>query len=117
MPSASVSKFEGVTILRLRPKRPGGTNSVRVPTYERARCRQRRPRNAPAADNLQVAGETLREADMKREIIRVEPLSTYLEKWKAPSGNVATVPPSSDMNSRRFTRSPRRRARAGYPAP
>jgi 2-iminobutanoate/2-iminopropanoate deaminase len=26
-----------------------------------------------------------REAALKREIIRVEPLSTYLEKWKAPT--------------------------------
>jgi 2-iminobutanoate/2-iminopropanoate deaminase len=25
---------------------------------------------------------------MKREIIRVEPLSTYLEKWKAPTSAV-----------------------------
>ncbi len=26
--------------------------------------------------------------DMKREIIRVEPLSTYLERWKAPASAV-----------------------------
>src|ERR1700749_2342859 len=29
-----------------------------------------------------------RERDMKREIIRVEPLSTWLEKWKAPTSAV-----------------------------
>src|ERR1700753_3407733 len=28
------------------------------------------------------------EKDMKREIIRVEPLSTYLERWKAPTSAV-----------------------------
>src|SRR6202012_205264 len=28
------------------------------------------------------------ERDMKREIIRVEPLSTYLERWKAPTSAV-----------------------------
>jgi len=27
-------------------------------------------------------------ADVKREIIRVEPLSTYLERWKAPTSAV-----------------------------
>jgi hypothetical protein len=30
-----------------------------------------------------------KKANMKREIIRVEPLSTYLEKWKAPTSAVA----------------------------
>jgi hypothetical protein len=29
-----------------------------------------------------------RRAGMKREIIRVEPLSSYLEKWKAPTSAV-----------------------------
>jgi hypothetical protein len=28
---------------------------------------------------------------MKREIIRVEPLSSYLEKWKAPTSAVTRV--------------------------
>jgi 2-iminobutanoate/2-iminopropanoate deaminase len=28
-------------------------------------------------------------ADMKREVIRVEPLSTYMENWKAPTSAVA----------------------------
>lgn len=29
-----------------------------------------------------------RRASMKREVIRVEPLSTYLERWKAPTSAV-----------------------------
>jgi hypothetical protein len=33
---------------------------------------------------------------------------------RAASGHVAAAPPSSVMNSRRLTRSPRRRARANY---
>ena len=33
----------------------------------------------------QVAPVITKKASMKREIIRVEPLSTYLEKWKAPT--------------------------------
>ncbi len=37
----------------------------------------------------QVAPENTRKAGMKRETIRVEPLSTYLEKWKAPTSAVA----------------------------
>src|SRR5262245_9812872 len=31
---------------------------------------------------------TIRETHMPREIIRVEPLSTYLERWKAPTSAV-----------------------------
>jgi 2-iminobutanoate/2-iminopropanoate deaminase len=37
----------------------------------------------------QVAPGITKKANMKREIIRVEPLSTYLEKWKAPTSAVA----------------------------
>ena len=37
---------------------------------------------------LATQGNT-RKAGMKREIIRVEPLSTYLDKWKAPTSAVA----------------------------
>ncbi len=33
---------------------------------------------------------------MKREIIRVEPLSTYLENWKAPTSAVAPNSTNSD---------------------
>ena len=29
---------------------------------------------------------------MKRQIIRVEPLSTYLERWKAPTSAVTRSP-------------------------
>jgi hypothetical protein len=40
----------------------------------------------------QVKGEAIQLASrrkvMKREIIRVEPLSTYLERWKAPTSAV-----------------------------
>ena len=36
----------------------------------------------------QVAPVITKKASMKREIIRVEPLSTYLEKWKAPTSAV-----------------------------
>ncbi len=36
----------------------------------------------------QAKPENTRKAGMKREIIRVEPLSTYLEKWKAPTSAV-----------------------------
>jgi 2-iminobutanoate/2-iminopropanoate deaminase len=36
----------------------------------------------------QAAPGESRKAGMKREIIRVEPLSTYLEKWKAPTSAV-----------------------------
>jgi 2-iminobutanoate/2-iminopropanoate deaminase len=32
--------------------------------------------------------DALTERNMKREIIRVEPLSTYLERWKAPTSAV-----------------------------
>jgi 2-iminobutanoate/2-iminopropanoate deaminase len=32
---------------------------------------------------------TTNEATMEREIIRVEPLSTYLEQWKAPTSAIA----------------------------
>jgi enamine deaminase RidA (YjgF/YER057c/UK114 family) len=44
-------------------------------------------------DNLEVvrAGQRttrLKERTVKREVIRVEPLSTYLEKWKAPTSAV-----------------------------
>src|ERR1700748_3280041 len=31
------------------------------------------------------------ESNMKREIIRVEPLSTYLERWKAPTSAVTKL--------------------------
>jgi 2-iminobutanoate/2-iminopropanoate deaminase len=37
----------------------------------------------------QVAPGITKKANMKREIIRVEPLSTYLDKWKAPTSAVA----------------------------
>src|ERR1700733_4371347 len=37
----------------------------------------------------QAAPGITKKANMKREIIRVEPLSTYLEKWKAPTSAVA----------------------------
>jgi 2-iminobutanoate/2-iminopropanoate deaminase len=37
----------------------------------------------------QVTAGNTRKTAMKREIIRVEPLSTYLEKWKAPTSAVA----------------------------
>jgi 2-iminobutanoate/2-iminopropanoate deaminase len=37
----------------------------------------------------QVAPGITKKANMKREIIRVEPLSTYLEKWRAPTSAVA----------------------------
>jgi 2-iminobutanoate/2-iminopropanoate deaminase len=37
----------------------------------------------------QVAPGNKRKANKRREIIRVEPLSTYLEKWKAPTSAVA----------------------------
>ena len=36
----------------------------------------------------QVTPGNARRAGMKREVIRVEPLSTYLEKWKAPTSAV-----------------------------
>jgi hypothetical protein len=35
---------------------------------------------------------------------------------RAASGHVAAAPPSSEINSRLFTRSPRRQARAASPA-
>ena len=37
----------------------------------------------------QVTAGNTRKTAMKREIIRVEPLSTYLENWKAPTSAVA----------------------------
>ena len=37
----------------------------------------------------QVAPGITKKEKMKREIIRVEPLSTYLDKWKAPTSAVA----------------------------
>lgn len=37
----------------------------------------------------QVAPAATKKANMKREIIRVEPLSSYLDKWKAPTSAVA----------------------------
>ena len=42
----------------------------------------------------QITPGNARKTDMKREIIRVEPLSTYLEKWKAPTSAVTR---SGDM--------------------
>jgi 2-iminobutanoate/2-iminopropanoate deaminase len=35
-----------------------------------------------------ITGDTKGTAIVKREIIRVEPLSTYLERWKAPTSAV-----------------------------
>jgi enamine deaminase RidA (YjgF/YER057c/UK114 family) len=43
---------------------------------------------APAATSLRFAPWIKRGIAMKREIIRVEPLATYLERWKAPTSTV-----------------------------
>jgi 2-iminobutanoate/2-iminopropanoate deaminase len=44
-----------------------------------------------AGDGGQVMPGNTRRAAVKREIFRVEPLSTYLEKWKAPTSAVVRL--------------------------
>jgi hypothetical protein len=46
---------------------------------------------------------------MKREVIRVEPLSSYPERWKAPASPVAPANLSIDVVTRWHLRSAGRR--------
>jgi hypothetical protein len=41
--------------------------------------------------NIRATSGDLGRTSMKRAVIRVEPVSTYLENWKAPTGSGVLV--------------------------
>jgi 2-iminobutanoate/2-iminopropanoate deaminase len=77
----AISRVDDARTFRPRPKQSCGTGSAAG-----VRIGRGLPPNDVGRRSTQQHVRS--EATLKREIIRVEPLSTYLEKWKAPTSAV-----------------------------